>query len=95
MPGVPTLAKKSGQFVCFQTGGESADLQTLLFSHADGVATLTLDRPRRLNALNRTMLDEIQVVLDEVKKNDVDCVVVVTGAMRASRATPRGCKGVQ
>lgn len=59
------------------------DLQTLLFSHADGVATLTLNRPQRLNAMNRTMLDEIQVVLDEVEKNGAVRVLVVTGAGNA------------
>lgn len=59
------------------------DLQTLLFSHADGVATLTLNRPQRLNAMNRTMLEEIQLVLDEVEKNDAVRVLVVTGAGNA------------
>ena len=56
------------------------DLQTLLFSHADGVAILTLNRPQRLNALNRAMLEEIQLVLDEVESNDAIRVLVVTGA---------------
>jgi len=56
------------------------DLQTLLFSHADGVATLTLNRPQRLNAMNRTMLEEIQRVLDEVENDDAIRVLVVTGA---------------
>ena len=56
------------------------DLQTLLFSHADGVAILTLNRPQRLNALNRAMLEEIQTVLDEVENNDAIRVLVVTGS---------------
>jgi len=56
------------------------DLHTLLFSHAEGVATLTLNRPQRLNALNRAMLEEIQLVLDEVENNDAIRVLVVTGA---------------
>ena len=56
------------------------NLQTLLFSHTDGVATLTLNRPQRLNAMNRVMLGEIQTVLDEVDGNDAIRVLVVTGA---------------
>lgn len=56
------------------------DLQTLVFSHAEGVATLTLNRPQRLNAMNRVMLEEIQSVLDEVEKNDAIRALVVTGA---------------
>lgn len=56
------------------------NLQTLLFSHADGVATLTLNRPERLNAMNRVMLEEIQSVLDEVDRNEAIRVLVVTGA---------------
>ena len=56
------------------------NLQTVLFSHADGVATLTLNRPERLNAMNRVMLNEIQAVLDEVDRDDSIRVLVVTGA---------------
>jgi enoyl-CoA hydratase len=77
-------AKKSGQSTSLSRPDKSiggpVDLQTLVFSHADGVATLTLNRPQRLNALNRMMLDEIQTVLDAVEKNDAIRVLVVTGA---------------
>ena len=59
------------------------NLKTVLYERAEGVATLTLNRPQRLNAMNRTMLGEIQVVLDEVEKNDAVRVLVVTGAGNA------------
>jgi len=54
--------------------------QTVLFEHADGVATLTLNRPERRNAMNRTMLAEIQSVLDAVESDDAVRALVVTGA---------------
>ncbi len=46
------------------------------------VATLTLNRPQRANALNISFLDEINDVLDAVERNaDIRCLIV-TGAGR-------------
>lgn len=43
------------------------DCQTILFSVADHVAQLTLNRPERLNALNQAALDEINRAMDQAK----------------------------
>lgn len=59
------------------------DYQTILYTKADGVATITLNRPRQLNALNEQMILE---VLDAVKKAVGDeevKVLIITGAGRA------------
>ncbi len=48
-----------------------------------GVATLTLDRPERLNAVTRTMIGELLRALDEVDADDRVRALVVTGAGRA------------
>lgn len=50
---------------------------------ADGVATLTLDRPERLNAVNRPMLEELRAALDRADADDGVRAVIVTGAGRA------------
>ncbi|MDT3701075.1 MAG: enoyl-CoA hydratase-related protein [Thermincola sp.] len=46
---------------------------------AEGVLTITLNRPSRMNALNQVALDEIHHVLDEAEKNEEVKVVVVAG----------------
>jgi enoyl-CoA hydratase len=62
------------------SGGSIVDLQTVLFAKADRVATLTLNRPERLNAMNRTMLAEINRACDAVEADDDVRVLVVAGA---------------
>ncbi len=55
-------------------------LQTIRLEKADRIATLTLDRPERLNAMNRMMLDEINLACDDVEADAEIRVLVVTGA---------------
>ncbi len=50
---------------------------------ADGVATLTLDRPDALNAFDLTMADELLEVFSNDAHDDAVRAVVVTGAGRA------------
>jgi enoyl-CoA hydratase/carnithine racemase len=49
----------------------------------DGIATITLDRPDQLNALDATMERELLEVWDEVDGDDAVRAVVVTGRGRA------------
>ena len=56
---------------------------TLEIAREDGVLTLTLSRPDRLNALNVQMLEEILRALDEIDADDTVRAVIVTGAGRA------------
>ena len=47
---------------------------------ADGaVATITINRPKALNALNSQVLDELDAALDAVDLNTVRCLIL-TGA---------------
>ena len=57
--------------------------ETLETSREDGVLTLTLSRPDRLNALNTQMLEELLRVFDEIDADDAVRAVIVTGAGRA------------
>lgn len=55
-------------------------------SVADGVGTITLDRPDALNALTSEMLDEMAAALERFAADDAVEVIVLTGAGRAFSA---------
>lgn len=56
--------------------------QDLLLTREEGVAVLTLNRPEKLNALSRNMLDTIPLILKEILEDDKVKVLVITGAGR-------------
>jgi 2-(1,2-epoxy-1,2-dihydrophenyl)acetyl-CoA isomerase len=58
----------------------------VLLDIAGGVATVTLHRPERLNALDKAMSVRLLAVLEEVAADDVVRAVVLTGAGRAFSA---------
>lgn len=57
------------------------DFENVLLEAEDGVATLTINRPKSLNALNSATLTDIGDALDVVKNNeDAIKVLIVTGS---------------
>lgn len=54
--------------------------QTITLQCSQPVAVLTLNRPQRLNAINKQMLGEIEDALDKVEGDDGTRALVVTGA---------------
>ena len=56
-----------------------SDSMTIL-EEADGVAVLTLNRPKKRNALSRALRDEIVQRLNELAESDQTHAVVLTGA---------------
>lgn len=56
---------------------------TISYEVADRVATITLDRPDRMNAYTDTMCTELCAAFDEVDADDEVRAVVVTGRGRA------------
>ena len=52
----------------------------------DGIEVLTLDRPDRLNAMNRQLLDDLTAALQQADQDQTCRVVILTGAGRAFRA---------
>jgi enoyl-CoA hydratase/carnithine racemase len=57
--------------------------ETLLFEVEDGIATVTLNRPDRLNAFNATMRDELVAVINHTDADDGIKAVLFTGAGKA------------
>jgi enoyl-CoA hydratase/carnithine racemase len=57
--------------------------QTLQYDLDDGVATVTLNRPDKLNAFNTQMMRDLIAVFDETDGDDAVRAVIVTGAGRA------------
>lgn len=56
--------------------------ESILYDVVEGVATITLNRPERLNAFNATMADELIAAFDRSDADDAVRVVIVTGAGR-------------
>lgn len=54
--------------------------QTLLTSLEDGIFTITINRPDKLNALNKTVIEELSKALDEVAGNASIKCAIITGA---------------
>jgi len=57
--------------------------ETLLYSAEDGIATITLNRPDRLNTIVPPMHDEIEAAVHEAVRDGEVKVIVLRGAGRA------------
>lgn len=68
-------------FLFIPTFGETFIMyQTLLTALENNILTITINRPDKLNALNKTVMDELSVVIDEVYKNTEIRSAIITGA---------------
>ncbi len=56
---------------------------TLLLECKDSIATITLNRPDKRNAISQEMMADIQSALDAIEKNHSTRVVIITGAGKA------------
>ena len=66
-----------------QTGdGPDRSLETMLVDKVDGIMTITLNRPERLNAFTMQMANDWFTILDEIDSDDDVRAVIVTGAGR-------------
>ncbi|MFQ5987683.1 MAG: enoyl-CoA hydratase/isomerase family protein [Dehalococcoidia bacterium] len=58
------------------------DYETIILKKEGHIATITLNRPERMNAVNPQMEREVVAALDDVSNDDDVRVVVITGAGR-------------
>jgi len=52
---------------------------TILTSLENNILTITINRPDKLNALNKTVMDELNAVMDEVYSNPEIKSAIITG----------------
>ena len=57
--------------------------QTIHYEKRDGIGVLTVDRPEALNALNSTVIAELEQVIGEVEGDGALLGLIVTGAGRS------------
>lgn len=65
---------------------DQPDSVFLLDRHHDGTATLTMNRPDKLNAMHRAYFEQLRAIMAEIDSDDEVRAVVVTGAGRAFSA---------
>ncbi len=56
------------------------EFENLLYEVKNGVARITINRPKVLNALNSRTMDELETVIGDIEKNQDVRAVIVTGA---------------
>jgi len=54
--------------------------EPIVLEKKESIAILTLNRPEKLNALNRLMIGELLMAFDEVRKDDTTRVLIITGS---------------
>jgi enoyl-CoA hydratase/carnithine racemase len=57
-----------------------SEFETLIYDETDGVATITLNNPERLNAFTPTQIDELQGLWRSLRFNDDVQCIIITGA---------------
>ncbi len=56
------------------------DKEKVLYEERGPIALLTINRPEKLNALNRATLEELGIVVGRAEESEAVAVVVITGA---------------
>ncbi|WP_027444256.1 crotonase/enoyl-CoA hydratase family protein [Erythrobacter cryptus] len=56
------------------------DYTQIILTKADGIATITLNRPDKMNAFTRTMGEEIIAAMDDIDADDAVRAVIFTGS---------------
>ncbi len=54
--------------------------KNILFEKREGIGFITINRPDKLNALNRETMEELECLLYEIEKDDEVKVLIITGA---------------
>lgn len=63
-----------------------SDHETIIVTSADGVGVITLNRPKALNALNTTLMNEVVSAAEQFDADPEIGAIVITGSERAFAA---------
>jgi len=69
--------------------------ENILYEKSEGIATITINRPKALNALNKQALQEISSALDDAEEDETVRVIVITGAGERSFCVGLDLKSVK
>jgi len=69
--------------------------ENILYEKSEGIATITINRPNVLNALNLQALQEISSSLDDAEEDETVKVIVITGAGDRSFCTGLDLKAIK
>lgn len=53
---------------------------TIISEYSDGITTITINRPKKLNALNKDTIQELHDAFDEADSDDNTKVIIITGS---------------
>lgn len=56
------------------------NFENILKEHNNGILTITIDRPSKLNALNRETIEELHKAFNDAELNDEVKVIILTGS---------------
>lgn len=56
--------------------------ETIIYDKENGIGIITLNRPQQLNAINEQVIKEVNIVLDEIERDNEVRVVIITGGQK-------------
>ncbi len=56
------------------------NFENILIEESNGLATITINRPKKLNALNRATIEELNQAFKDLERNEEIKVIVITGS---------------
>ncbi len=62
------------------------DLKTMLYEKADGVAIATFNRPKVMNAIDTTVVEDLMMVINEVNSDSEVKALIITGGPKVFAA---------
>ncbi len=55
-------------------------LENIILEHEKGIATIFINRPEKLNALNKATIQELHETLKMIDANEAVKVIIITGS---------------